>query len=400
MPEENRRENRKELIRQIEEKRNSKVIVYITSDRRNLSSLIAGDIIPIIHEHILELESNDQLKLDLFLYSRGGDSDVPWTLVSMFREYSKKGSFSVIVPYRAHSAATVVALGADEILMTRKAELGPIDITLQSGPYNPIEKDSSQKLPISVEDVLGYFGLLEKVGCERPDEKMKGFDSLTNNVHPLALGNINRLLEETKLVATRLLNTRAKPFTEEENQEIVKKISSEIYSHSHTISRSEAVKYIGLKQVKECEDYNIEDEVWSLYNEYNKLFCFNQPFMPEEFLMATGSEEHIWEKLKIACVESYNRLDICKIDTRVKIIRNIPPNINLNLNPTINMPQLPNNLNQNQISAILQQHMDSIIPNLLNDSVRLAVNELVRSLPLQKFERVTFNTGWSKDTEQ
>lgn len=60
----------------------------------------------------------------------------------MFREYSQKGSFSVLIPYRAHSAATVIALGADEIVMTKKAELGPIDITIGSGPYNPTEKDT------------------------------------------------------------------------------------------------------------------------------------------------------------------------------------------------------------------------------------------------------------------
>lgn len=48
----------------------------------------------------------------------------------MFREYSKQGSFSVLTPYRAHSAATVISLGADEIIMTEKSELGPIDITL------------------------------------------------------------------------------------------------------------------------------------------------------------------------------------------------------------------------------------------------------------------------------
>jgi len=257
-----------------------------------------------IHEHVLSLKEEDRGKLDLFIYSRGGQSDVPWAIVSMFREYSQKGSFSVLIPYRAHSAATVIALGADEIVMTKKAELGPIDITIGSGPYNPTEKDSNQRLPISVEDVNGYFSLLEKIGCERPDEKLKGFELLTNHVHPLALGTVNRLLEETKLVALRLLSTRAKPFTEEENREIIKRISSEVYSHNHSISRTEALRYMGLKQVKFAEEANIANELWNLYEEYADMFHLDEPFRPEECLISENLEENTWNDLHLACVES------------------------------------------------------------------------------------------------
>lgn len=181
------REDMKRIIQQIEEKRDSKIIAYVTSDRQNLSVQIVGDVVSLIHEHILALKKKIGKKLDLFIYRRDGQSDVPWSIVSMFREYSQKGSFSVLIPYRAHSAATVIALGGDEIVMTKKAELSPIDITLRSGPYNPIEEGTKQRLPISVEDVRGYFSLLEKVGFERPDEEIKGFELLTSNVHPLAL---------------------------------------------------------------------------------------------------------------------------------------------------------------------------------------------------------------------
>lgn len=199
------RSKRKELIEKIEQKRGSKVITYITSDRVNLAVPIAGDVISIIHEHLLLIPKEKREKIDLFIYSRGGQADVPWALVSMCRQYVEDGTFNVLVPYRAHSAATVISLGADEIIMTKKAELGPIDATMGNGPYNPKENGSNQRLPIAVEDVTGYFSLMEKIGCQRPDEKMRGFELLTTNVHPLALGTINRLLEETKLVAFRFL---------------------------------------------------------------------------------------------------------------------------------------------------------------------------------------------------
>ena len=174
------RESRKKLIADIERKRGSKVIAYVTSDRHGHRAMIMGDVVSLLHEHILALEQAEDAKLDLFLYSRGGQSDVPWMIVSMFRECSREGSFSVLIPYRAHSAATVIAMGADEIVMTRKAELGPIDITIQGGPYNPKDEDSKQRLPVSVEDVMGYFSLMDRVGCDRPDDKRHGFELLTN----------------------------------------------------------------------------------------------------------------------------------------------------------------------------------------------------------------------------
>lgn len=395
------RENRKKIIQEIEEKRKSKVITYVTSDRQGLGVQIAGDVVSIIHEHVLCLSETERSKLDLFIYSRGGQSDVPWALVSMFREYSQTGSFSVLIPYRAHSAATVIALGADEIVMTKKAELGPIDITMTSGPYNPTEKNSNQRLPISVEDVKGYFSLLEKVGCGRPDEKMKGFDLLASNVHPLALGTVSRLLEQTKLVALRLLNTRAKPFSEEENHEIIKRLSSEVYSHSHTISRTEALKYIGLKQVKNAEEVNIYSELWGLYEEYRNLFSLEDPFQPEDHLIANNLEEHTWTDLNLACVESYKRYDICKQSIRTRRLRQVPPQVNLsltNLNlPPITIPNLPPGIDQNAINILIQQIMNAIVQQSLNDAAQIAVQQLIASLPQVGFERIAFNSGWKKE---
>ena len=88
------RESRKSLIQEIEETRESRVIAYVTSDRHGLGRVIMDDVVPVIHEHILSFKKPSS-KLDLFIYSRGGQSDVPWTIVSMFREYSQKDSYGL-----------------------------------------------------------------------------------------------------------------------------------------------------------------------------------------------------------------------------------------------------------------------------------------------------------------
>jgi ClpP class serine protease len=117
---------RQQLIRQIQENRKSKLITYITGDRQPVGAMIAEDAVRPLYDQLLAVGKIE--RIDLFLYSRGGDVSVPWRIVSMFREFCRE--FSVISPYKAHSAATLISLGADEIVMGKKSELSPIDPTL------------------------------------------------------------------------------------------------------------------------------------------------------------------------------------------------------------------------------------------------------------------------------
>ena len=64
-------------------------------------------------------------RIDLFLNSYGGAVDTPYKIVNLIREFCD--NFSVIIPFVAKSAATMVAIGADEIVMGPISELGPID---------------------------------------------------------------------------------------------------------------------------------------------------------------------------------------------------------------------------------------------------------------------------------
>lgn len=63
--------------------------------------------------------------LNLILQSPGGEGTCVEKVVSLCRAQCKK--FRVIIPNEAKSAATMIALGADEIVMGPCSELGPID---------------------------------------------------------------------------------------------------------------------------------------------------------------------------------------------------------------------------------------------------------------------------------
>lgn len=61
----------------------------------------------------------------LLIHSPGGQADAAYRLASLFRQNC--GGFVAIVPRYAKSAATLLALGAETIIMGDHAELGPLD---------------------------------------------------------------------------------------------------------------------------------------------------------------------------------------------------------------------------------------------------------------------------------
>lgn len=393
------------LIKSIEEKRGSLLISYITSDRHGLTANIAGDVVNIINNHLLAGNISKDSNIDLFLYSRGGNSDVPWNLVSKIREYIPDGRFGVVVPYRCHSAATVIALGADEIIMSAQAELGPIDATIISGPHNPIDEVTKSKRPISVEDVTGYFNLLKRVYQKEEgknlseDSILKTYDNLSKQIDPLVLGSVDRLLEQTKLVASKLILSRKEEIKEKDVKTIVSKLSSEIFSHNHAISRTEALEDIGISWIKKTKDLDIKEEVWALYKEYEEYFKFDKIFNPEQQLMAADVDEMKFSNLNVACVESEARLDVCRRTFKVKRLKAVPNQVNLNLGsiglPAITLPEIEG-INAEQVQQIVQHYLNTIVPNIIKNTAKEVKDQFIKALPEQGFQRTDLDSGWKK----
>lgn len=111
------------IIPQELEKNNTKLIAYIVKIGAPNSSIIPDDIAP-LGSMLATLGKVDNL--DLLIHSPGGNGPTAEKIVDMCRQYCR-GKFRVIVPNMAKSAATLIALGADEIVMGYCSELGPID---------------------------------------------------------------------------------------------------------------------------------------------------------------------------------------------------------------------------------------------------------------------------------
>lgn len=278
------------LIQQIERARDSRVISYVTSTRVNLEAPMAMDSIRRIYDHLDAIKRNvareKMSKIDLFLHSNGGEGIVPWRLVTLIREYAQK--FCVLVPYRAFSAATLTALGADEIVMHSMGMLGPTDPTVANA-FNPIDPTNpQQRIGISVEDVTAYIALIkEDAGIQHEDELVIAFNKLAEQIHPLALGNVKRSLSQSRMMAKKLLSLHMDPTKDEHKiDEIVDNLTSKLFFHGHPINRKEAQDQLGLATVQNPSQ-PVERAMWKLYLEYEREMLLEERFDPaSEFVAA------------------------------------------------------------------------------------------------------------------
>lgn len=343
-------QRRQELIASIEAERNSKVVTYFLSDRRGGQAQVAEDAIRPMYDHLRGIGPTQ--KIDLFLYSVGGLTEVPWRIVTMIREFAEE--FAVLVPYKALSAATMIALGADEIVMGRKGELGPIDpqLSIQRGG----EGGTAVQEQIAVEDIMSYVRFVrEKAGLSDQTALVGPVSALADKLDPWILGQINQAHSHIRLVARKLLTARSKQQAPEEQRirVIVETLAEKIYQHGHAIGRHEA-EDIGLKVIRPPQQ--VENLMWELYEAYEELCKVRQPIDPRTFI-PSGQDEHS-ERLVMGCIESVALAHHFTADLRGRNKRQLPPQLALNLN--INL-QLPPNIQPEQLPAAAQQTIQQMM---------------------------------------
>ncbi|MCP4422467.1 MAG: hypothetical protein GY805_38140 [Chloroflexi bacterium] len=138
------------IYKKIEDYRQKPLIVYSTSTRGGLNSMMAADAVRPLIDQIDKIADKDAV--DILIHSSGGDSLTAWKLMSVLREQFKE--VNVLVPFMAFSAATIFALGADEIVMHPHASLGPID------PQITVRDEGKQR-QFAYEDVGAFLRFLK-----------------------------------------------------------------------------------------------------------------------------------------------------------------------------------------------------------------------------------------------
>lgn len=374
-----------ELIKEIEEFRQSKVITYFTGDRRPyFMSQIGEDAVRPLYDHLLnlEFEPEKQKKLDLFLYSLGGDVSVPWRIVSMIREFCDE--FSVLIPYRALSGATLISIGADNIIMGKKAELGPIDPTLErkQGPNKPPDI-------ISVEDINSFLIFVkERAGIKEQNALSQILKCLVDDIGPRVIGSVDRMHRHIRLVAEKLLTTRKQKIIKEETKTIIEMLIEKMFFHGHAIGRKEA-KEIGLPIIS--PDADLEDKMWELFLVYEKFLKLKEPVFPE--LLLKDKDKEVLSDVPIAIIESLNKYHLFNLTLEIQKKRKIPPNYNMNFNLQL---QLPPQISPQQIPQMSQQVLNQLLNQIKQQIPEIVQQEINKQSPVVGFEWKKYNNKWNE----
>ena len=146
--------SRQRLIAQIERQRRSRVILLV--HRQETMSLVGFPIMRYIDINDAEdvmraCEMTDpEVPLDIVLHTPGGLVLAALQIARAVRNH--KGKVTVFVPHYAMSGGTLIALGADEIVMSPHAVLGPVDPQLGQYPAASLLKVVAKKPIAEIDD--------------------------------------------------------------------------------------------------------------------------------------------------------------------------------------------------------------------------------------------------------
>lgn len=102
---------------------------------------------------------------------------------------------------------------------------------------------------------------------------------LADKVHPLALGNVKRHTAQSQMMGAKLLKSRTAEMSEHDAEEIIRKLTSELFFHGHPINRLEARESLGLDFVHDATPA-VRDAMWELYQLYVAENRLDEAFMP------------------------------------------------------------------------------------------------------------------------
>lgn len=285
---------RQKLLEKLENSRDSKALLYVTGDRPGWETQISSDAFDCFVDHLDEI--GVVKRISLLLYTRGGDTLAGWSLINLIKQFCEE--LEVIIPHKCHSCGTLIALGANKIVMTKQATLGPIDPSVNT-PLNPgvAGAPPDARVPVSVEGIQGFINLArDELEIGNEGRLTDVLIELSRQVHPLVLGQVIRAKSQIQMLARRLL---AGQVTDDKQvNELINFLTSESGSHDYTINRREA-RQLGLQI--ESPDDGLYDLIKDIYDDFKAELELTFPFDLEAHLGANQTEDY---ELKRVLVES------------------------------------------------------------------------------------------------
>lgn len=219
------------------------------------------------------------------IISNGGDPITSLRIMSLLRERFEK--ITVLLPYVAYSAATILSLGADEIVMHPFSNLGPVDPQLTVAHNN--EKGVRENLQFGSEDLRNYVDFIRSdVGITDQQHLVTAIAPLIKDVGALPIGSAKRSQQLSLTLSEKMLGWH---FTDSTKAKaIAKALNSSYYHHGYAVGRKEATE-IGLPVSN--PDKKTEDLLWGIWKDYSQEMCCEDSFDVIKEIMTNPSSASI-----------------------------------------------------------------------------------------------------------
>jgi len=245
-------EKTQEIVRQIEKTLGAAFIAYWTSPN---GSVCQHDVVGLYE--ILE-GFGDRDLVYMLIKSDGGDGQASLRMVHLLRQHTKR--LVALIPLEAASAATMLALGADEIRMGPMAFLTAVDTSFRHdlSPINP----ENHPVSVNLDELSRVIRLWQK---EAKTDGANPYQALFAHVHPLVIGGVDRSSSLSIMLCQEILSYHLSDNAQAER--IARKLNEDYPSHSYPITIKEAAR-IGLKVAPLAHDLNkLLIELNELYSE-------------------------------------------------------------------------------------------------------------------------------------
>lgn len=253
--------SRQRLLVQIERRRGSRVILLV--HRQETMSLLGFPLMRYIDindaENVMRAcELTDpEVPLDIVVHTPGGLILASLQIARAIQK--RKGKVTVFVPHYAMSGGTLIALAADEIVMSPHAVLGPVDPQLGQYPAASLLKVVSQKPISEVDDQTLILA----------DIAEKAVNQLQNSVAELLMRSLpaDKAQELARLLSTGTW-THDYPITVEEAQRLGLNVRTDMPSDvlqlmslfPQPAQRQPSVEYLPVPRRAERPKQNVKSE--------------------------------------------------------------------------------------------------------------------------------------------
>lgn len=226
----------KEQLALLSEKRKSTAMLFYASG--NIDYYKASSFLRILRSE------PDIDNLDLMIDSGGGELTMAVKIVNICKNYSNK--FTVIVPFYAKSAATMIALSADDLILGKAGELGPIDPQVKHPAFDMFFPASS------IKNALEFIE-----SSSDPYIKM----TMADKLDPLLIGAYIRTIDEARQYLMEVPSVK----NSENKEEIIETFTRKYADHGFPITQ-EICKDLKFDFSLEFNDSEIENMIYDIHD--------------------------------------------------------------------------------------------------------------------------------------